>query len=30
MNMYQNLGGHEKLLCSATGLFKKLGALRAL
>lgn len=30
MNMYQSLGGHEKLLCSATGLFKKLGALRAL
>lgn len=30
MNLYHSLGGHEKLLASATGIFKKLGALRAL
>jgi hypothetical protein len=30
MHLYHSLGGHEKLLASATGLFKKLGALRAL
>ena len=30
MNLYHSLGGHEKLLASSTGIFKKLGALRAL
>ncbi|KAI7839781.1 hypothetical protein COHA_006581 [Chlorella ohadii] len=30
MSLYHSLGGHEKLLASATGIFKKLGALRAL
>ena len=30
MHLYHSLGGHEKLLASATGIFKKLGALRAL
>ena len=30
MHLYHLLGGHEKLLASATGIFKKLGALRAL
>ncbi len=30
MSLYHNLGGHEKLVASCTGIFKKLGALRAL
>lgn len=30
MTLYHSLGGHEKVLASATGIFKKLGALRAL
>ena len=30
MSLYHALGGHEKLLATATGIFKKLGALRAL
>jgi acyl-coenzyme A thioesterase PaaI-like protein len=30
MTLHQPIGGHEKLLATATGIFKKLGALRAL
>jgi hypothetical protein len=30
MKLLQSIGGHEKLLAHATGIFKKLGALRAL
>lgn len=30
MSLYQSIGGHEKLLATGSGLFKKLGALRAL
>jgi hypothetical protein len=30
LSLYHSLGGHEKLLATATGIFKKLGALRAL
>ena len=29
-SLYQLIGGHEKLLATSTGIFKKLGALRAL
>lgn len=29
-SLYQAIGGHEKLLATSTGIFKKLGALRAL
>lgn len=30
MSLHQTIGGHEKLLATASGIFKKLGALRAL
>jgi len=30
LSLHQNLGGHEKLLATGSGIFKKLGALRAL
>lgn len=30
LSLYHSLGGHEKLLATATGIFKRLGALRAL
>lgn len=30
MSLYHNMGGHEKLVATCTGIFKKLGALRAL
>ncbi len=30
MKLYQAMGAHEKLLAEANGIFKKVGALRAL
>lgn len=30
LSLYQSVGGHEKLLVTGTGIFKKVGALRAL